>query len=413
MKHPQPCPCPPAPLIAPRTIAWNVETTNPQPLRADIRRGETVFFIASLRHLGQPLALQDGAEAVFYWKPRRAEKWHNAPARASRAGDLFATWAPNLDGGAKGYEFYIGLLLPGGVSYAAHGDITMRDSPGFVPPLMPWGSVDAERVTLENPDAWPYAPKAHLDDPAAHGGPFAQLGPDGVLQMDAENIPANLSDLPSEELPTPGGIGSPSRVGGWLQALVNGYKYLAWLVSEKTSTADVLNEIDSHDQKEHAHTTAFSTHNMDPNVHLPAISKELDYHNKDASTHPGKADRDPATGKLAFSQLPNTVTDVAVGNPMVIDVSIGRFFYMPSPISNFNPDANVSIVGFKVFADTQCSDFVIFIPAQQTPISFGGGTLHPHLKWLVPPPQTPISAGKNIIVHGYVIKEKVYLKVEV
>jgi len=158
----------------PTTLSWDVDTTarEPQGARYAIFQGDTVVFEAQMLHLGAPVVFPLETTATFYWRPKHAKKFFEAPANVNPLGRLAATFTPKMDNGKKTYEFFIGAKHNGQITYRAFGFITMLPSPGFVPNQIPFpvNVIDFGAVKILNADKAPWLTDAHNTDPKAHPG---------------------------------------------------------------------------------------------------------------------------------------------------------------------------------------------------------------------------------------------------
>ena len=156
----------------PTTLSWDVDTTarEPQGARYAIFQGDTVVFEAQMLHLGAPVVFPLETTATFYWRPKRAKKFFEAPANVNPLGRLAATFTPKMDNGRKTYEFFIGAKHNSQITYRAFGFITMLPSPGFVPNQIPFpvNVIDFGAVKILNADKAPWLTDAHNTDPKAH-----------------------------------------------------------------------------------------------------------------------------------------------------------------------------------------------------------------------------------------------------
>ena len=112
--------------------AWDASTHPPQTARLQVWRGDTV-----------PLAPSWGASDtngwsfVAYWSTNNAAWWSKGLDGAhSVTGDPFL-WTPDMDCGAKRYRLFVQAYNAGGASFRANADVSMLDSPGVTPAVLP------------------------------------------------------------------------------------------------------------------------------------------------------------------------------------------------------------------------------------------------------------------------------------
>lgn len=118
----------------PLAFRWATEVSQAKAYEANAFQGETFTLDVALRQYGQPLTA--AATARFYWQTQKmaADEWYATEAKWDAAtGRASVDFTPQMDVGASGYRFFLGVTTTQGVIWRAYGTLRLKPSPGFVP----------------------------------------------------------------------------------------------------------------------------------------------------------------------------------------------------------------------------------------------------------------------------------------